>query len=122
MLHSPLLLIFLTIAFTVIGQILVKQGALDLGGSPGGLRQVPAFLWRAFTNWHVILGLASAGLAAAAWVMALSHSDLSFAYPFMGLSIVAVLALSGFVFEEQVPLTRWLGVLIVCSGIWVASR
>jgi drug/metabolite transporter (DMT)-like permease len=120
--HFPFVLILLTVAFTVIGQMLVKQGAMDLGGSPGRLAQVPAFLWRASTNWHVILGLASAGVAAAAWVMALSRSDLSLAYPFIGLSIVLVLAMSGFVFGERVPWTRWLGAMIVCLGIWVASR
>lgn len=122
MLHPALLLILLTIAFTVIGQLLVKQGALEVGSSPGQLRQTPEFLWRAFKNWYVLLGLASAALAAAAWVMALSRSDLTFAYPFMGLSIVLVLVMSGVVFGEQVPLTRWLGVIIVCLGVWVASR
>ncbi len=120
--HLALLLISITVAFTVIGQLLVKQGALELGGSPSRLGELPGYCWRAFTNWHVLLGLASAVVAAVAWVMALSHSDLSFAYPFMGLAIVIVLVLSGLIFGERVPLTRWLGVIIVCLGIWVASR
>jgi uncharacterized membrane protein len=40
----------------------------------------------------------------------------------MGLAIVLVLALTPLVFGERVPLTRWLGVLVVCVGLWIASR
>ena len=120
--HLALLLILLTILFTVIGQVLVKQGSVEVGHSPSQLREVPAFLGRAFTNWHVLLGLAAAGVAAGAWVAALSRSKLSFAYPFMGLAIVLVLAISGRMLGEEVPLTRWLGVGIVCIGILVAAR
>ena len=120
--YLALLPILLTIVFTVIGQVLVKQGALEVGDGPERLKQVPGFIWRAFMNWRVLLGLASAVLAAAAWVMALSRSDLSFAYPFMGLAIVSVLVVSGLFLGEHVPPIRWLGVAIVCIGIVIASR
>jgi uncharacterized membrane protein len=43
------------------------------------------------------------------------------AYPFMALAIVLVLALSGALFGEIVPLNRWMGVAIVCVGLVVAA-
>jgi len=114
--------IFLMLAFTVAGQIFVKQGMLEVGSTPSNLSQIPEFMLRALTNIRVVLGFGCAFLASLCWLVAISRTELSFAYPFTGLSIVLVLTLAPTFFGEVVPLTRWLGVLIVCAGIWVASR
>jgi drug/metabolite transporter (DMT)-like permease len=120
--HAALVFIAVTIAFTVLGQLLVKQGTLQVGSCPSKADQAFGFICRAFTNPWVIVGLLCAVIAAGAWTMAVSRSDLSFAYPFMGLAIVLVLALSGMILGEHVPLNRWFGVAIVCIGLWVAAR
>mgnify|MGYP006188793739 CR=1 FL=1 len=112
----------LTICFTVVGQLLIKMGMVELGPSPHEVREIASFVLRAFLNWKVFAGLVSAVLAAVAWMMALSRTDISFAYPFMGLSIVLVLALAPSLFGEHVPLTRWAGVATVCIGLWVAAQ
>jgi len=117
-LPHALLYIGLTIALTVAGQLLVKRGVMEIGGDGGAL----AFFGRAATNLCILLGLASAVLAAGCWMGALAHADLSFAYPFMGLAIVLVLALSPLAFGEPVPTARWIGVLVVCAGLVIASR
>jgi multidrug transporter EmrE-like cation transporter len=83
---------------------------------------LPRFVLRAFSNVHVLLGLGFAVAAATCWTIAISRAEISVAYPFMGLGIVLVLALSGVVFGETVPFHRWLGVLVVCLGLIVASR
>ncbi|MCW5858791.1 MAG: hypothetical protein KIS63_10900 [Caldilineales bacterium] len=111
-----------TIFFTVLGQLSLKAGMLEVGAVPGDLAALPAFLGAAFTNVKVVVGLASAVMAAVLWMGAVSRSDISFAYPFMALAIVLVLALSGVVFGEQVSTGRWLGVLIVCLGLIIAAR
>lgn len=122
MLTSVLLPLLLTVFFSVVGQVLVKHGVLQVGASPSTLRELPSFLFRAFTDLRVVLGLACALLAAAAWLTALSRTDLSLAIPFMGLTLVLVVIASGIVFGERVPLTRWIGAVIVCIGIWLTSR
>ena len=114
--------IFLTVGFTVLGQILVKQGMLEVGKSPSDLAAMPEFALRALTNLRVVLGLSCAVVAALTWIVAISRSNLSFAYPFMALTVVLVLALSGVIFREAIPMNRWIGVAIVCLGILVASR
>ena len=117
-----LLFILLTVALTVIGQLLVKQGMLEVGTSPTQIAMLPQFIWRALTNLRVLLGLACAVAAALSWIVAISRSDLSFAYPFMALGIVLVLALSGVLFDEDISIARWLGVAIVCLGLLIAAR
>ena len=117
-----LLFVFLTVAFTVAGQLLVKQGMLEVGRSPGEIELLPPFIWRALTNVKVVLGLSCAVMAALSWIVAVSLSPLSFAYPFMGLAIVLVLALSQPLFDEHISAVRWLGVVLVCAGVWVAAQ
>lgn len=117
-----LLFIALTIIWTVAGQLLVKKGMQEVGSAPGQAGLLPAFLWRAVTHWKVVLGVACAVLATLCWMVALSRAQLSFAYPFMGAAVVLVLALSGLILGERVPLNRWVGVAIVVVGIFVASR
>jgi drug/metabolite transporter (DMT)-like permease len=117
-----LVFIFLTVGFTVLGQILVKQGMLAVGASPTAIQSMPGFVLRALTNYQVVLGLGCAVIAALTWIIAISRSQLSYAYPFMTLTLVLVLLLSGFMFKETIPINRWLGAAIVCAGIIVSSR
>lgn len=113
---SPLALgfIFLTVGFNVLGQILIKQGMLQVGESPTDPGSIPGFVFRALTNLQVIFGLLCAFGAALAWIAAISRSSLSFAYPFTALTVVLVLVLSGVIFRKDIPITRWFGVVIVC--------
>ena len=116
------LLIAATISFTVAGNLLIKAGMLDVGILPSQAGAVPGFFFQSFTNPKVIAGLAMAFLAAMAWMGAVSQSEISFAYPFMSLTVVLVLLLSGLLFGESVPMNRWLGVVIVCLGLVIAAR
>lgn len=115
-------LIGTTIALTVAGQLLLKAGLMEVGVCPHDLREVPSFLVRSLMQPKVAGGLFLAFLAALAWIGAVSLSDISFAYPFMSLAIVLTLALSGPLFGERIPPTRWAGVALVCLGLVLASR
>jgi multidrug transporter EmrE-like cation transporter len=114
--------IFLTIALTVAGQLLVKWGMTQVGRAPNDIGQMPAFILRALFHPGSFFGLVFAFLAAFSWMAALSRCDLSFAYPFMSLAIVLVLTLTPWVFGEDVSARQWVGVSIVCVGLWIASR
>jgi uncharacterized membrane protein len=108
------LYILACLLFTVLGQVLVKKGALELRGATA------VFLY--VTNIHVILGFTSAGIAAFCWLKALQYYRLSYAYPFMSLSFLIVALLSVVVFSEEVRISQWIGLGIVLVGLWVGSR
>jgi multidrug transporter EmrE-like cation transporter len=115
-------LIGLTILFTVGGQLLVKYGMSQVGRFPAVSSKIFPFLWKAVTNWRVFLGLLLAVFAAVTWMGAVSLSNISLAYPFMGLAIVLVLALSPLIFKEDVRITQWIGVAVVCAGLFITTR
>ena len=99
--------------FTVLGQLLVKKGALDLRGASAS-----AYV---FNPW-VISGFASAIVAAVSWLKALQYYRLNYAYPFMSLSFLAVAVLSALIFGEESRLQQWVGLSIVLLGLYIGSR
>lgn len=117
-----LLYILLWVAFTVAGEVLLKQGLLEVGAAPKSLGGILPFLAASMMNIRVLLGLACPIVATVVWLFALSYAQLSFAYPFTGLAIVLVLILSDVVLHESIPLTRWAGIVVVSAGLLLASR
>ncbi len=111
-----------TVFFTVVGQLLVKKGMVEVGTFPTESSAIWGFVCATLGNVRVVTGLTCAVLAAGCWTVTVSRVDLSLAYPFMALAIVLVLALSGVQLGEHVPFSRWLGVAIVCLGLIIASR
>src|SRR5512133_1916221 len=93
--------ILATILFTVVGQLLVKAGMQQVGQLPQAVNQIGPLVFRAVTNLSVISGLVLAVLAALSWMSAVSMSHISFAYPFMALAIVLVLAFATLLFGEN---------------------
>jgi drug/metabolite transporter (DMT)-like permease len=114
-----LLCVAVTICFTIASQLLIKHGVTSLQSSPTQLRQVPVFILRAFTHPLVMLGLCCSVVSMASWMMALSKLKLSMAYPFLGLATVLVLVCSSLIIGESIPLLRWVGVGVVCLGLWL---
>jgi len=90
------LYIFLTIAFTVYGQLIIKQQVNTLNSMPSGLSLLPFYIIFIITRPLVLSGFFSAVLASGAWIAAISKFELSYAYPFMSLNFVLVVIISLF--------------------------
>jgi multidrug transporter EmrE-like cation transporter len=116
------LYIFLTILLTVYGQIAIKWQVLKVGALPEGLPEKISFLLHLLLNPWIFSALAAAFLASFFWMAALTKLQLSHAYPFMGLSFVAVLLASGLFFQEPVTMLKLLGVSLIVLGMVVASQ
>ena len=66
--------------------------------------------------------MAAALLAGMAWMAAMTKLNLSYAYPFMGLTFVLVLVLSGVFFGEPMNWQKTVGVLLIMGGIALSSQ
>ena len=107
---------------TVFGQIVVKWQVGKAGALPETLSQKIPFLLKLVLNPWIMTSMAAGFLALVCWLAAMTKFELSYAYPFMSLAFVLVLILSAILFHESVTLPKVLGVLLVISGIIVASR
>jgi len=56
------------------------------------------------------------------WLYILTRMPLSHAYPIQALAFPLVVIFSTFLFQEAVPINRWVGVGLIILGVLIASR
>jgi multidrug transporter EmrE-like cation transporter len=120
--YKALVLIFITIVFTVYGQLIIKWQVMRAGEFPTEAADSILFLLHLIINPWVISGLMAAFLAALSWMAAMTRLELSYAYPFMSLNFVLVLVLSGMLFQEPITLPKVIGMALIVLGILVGGK
>jgi drug/metabolite transporter (DMT)-like permease len=120
--NTAYLYVAVTVACTVYGQIIVKWQTGRIGTFPAATDDRLRYFWDLLTNPWMISSLAATAIAAAAWIVALSHLELSRAYPFVSASFVLVLVLSVIVFGESMSLLKISGALLIVAGLILGSQ
>jgi multidrug transporter EmrE-like cation transporter len=118
-----LILILVCVCLGVAGELLFKTGALslknvDLTASPKTLSSILGLLG----NPVIIMGFVCYGIASVLWIIVLSRLDLSFAYPVYALMFALIPLAAFLVFKEQIPVGRWIGILLIVMGIITVLR
>ena len=117
----PIVLILIGVLFTATGQIFIKKALNSLGNGDPSIG-IFAFYLKVFLSPLVVLGAFLYFISIFFWLYALSKVDLSFAYPFISLSFVVILLFSFWFLGEAISLLRWIGVFIICFGVFLISR
>ena len=112
-----LMYVFLTILFTVYGQLIIKWQVTLAGPLPVNNFAKVFFLFHLLINPWVISAFFAAFLAALSWIMAMTKLELSYAYPFMSLSFVLVMFLSIFFLHESVSIIKVISLTFIVLGI-----
>ena len=116
----PVLLLILSVASASAGQVLFKKGVL-MTGEITLKDSVVGELLRLIFQPVVFSGLALYVISTVLWLMALSKTTLNFAYPFTALTFALVMLSARFIFQEPIPTWRYVGILLICLGIFVSS-
>jgi multidrug transporter EmrE-like cation transporter len=112
----------LSILTTIAGQIFLKKATTSQTLHFDASRLFSSLVALAM-NPYVLAWVFSAGISATLWIFVLSRFELSFAFPVsMTLSYVLILVLSWWLFGEQMSLLRWLGISLMCAGIFMAAQ
>lgn len=114
--------IFLTVLFTVYGQLVIKWQVGQAGVLPPNVGDKVAFLLRLLLNPWIVSGFISAFIASLTWMAAMTRFPLSHAYPFMSLSFVLVMFLSALVFHEPLTWAKSIGMTCIVIGIIIGSQ
>ena len=114
-------LILLSVLCGVAGQTVIKIGVSQPGAAEAAAGFLP-LVTMILRSPLVMLGLVLYALGALAWIAVLARVDLSVAYPALALNFILVTLSSHFLLGENVPGMRWLGVLVICSGIFLVAR
>jgi len=116
------LYIFGTILFTVYGQLIIKWRVPFHGNLPVETIPKLIFLLKLFFDPFIMSGFIAAFLASLCWMAAMTAFELSYAYPFMGLTFVLVFLASVVLLGEQATAYKIIGLALIVLGIIVTSR
>ena len=110
---KPWVILLISVSFTSIGQLVLKKGLLNIGA----IERLGLRFFQMLVHPLVILGVAFAILGWTAYVMALSKSELSYAYPIWSLTYVVVPLLSLFIYKESISLLKMGGLAFIAVGV-----
>ncbi len=114
---------FVAILAGAVGDIFLTQGMKSTGDiSAMGFRQIVDTVFKALTNWRLILGTAMQAVYFGLWLAVLSWEDLSVALPLQALSYVVVAFLAQWYLGENVTPMRWAGICLICVGVALVTR
>ena len=112
----------LSVSISVAAQFSLKAGMSSAGvkavlAQPFGLQTVLTVLFDKF----ILGGFLLYGVGAIVWLAVLSKWDVSKAYPLVGLGFVLTVVV-GYLLGEQVSISRVVGVMLICAGVFVMGR
>lgn len=110
------------VVLTVYGQIVLKMRVFAAGAvrpESGGL---VGYLVRMLLDPWVWSCFAAAFVAALCWMAALSRLSLAVAYPFITLTIVAVVALNTILLDEPLRLLHIIGIAFIGVGLLAIAQ
>jgi len=113
---SPFVFVAFSTVFGICGQLLLKRGMGRMDASEGS-----KILLRIVTSPWVIGGLAVYGTGVLFWLLALSHLELSYVYPFASLSYIGIIIGSYFLFKERLTALRLVGIAVIIAGVLITS-
>jgi multidrug transporter EmrE-like cation transporter len=114
--------VFLTLAFTVYGQLVLKWQMQGVGPLPGSPSAKLLFLLKLLMNPWVFSGMLGAFLASLSWMAAMTRLEMSYAYPYMSLAFVIVMFFGAMFFSETLTGGKLVGTLLVMTGLVVIAR
>ena len=117
------ILIFFVIMFGSLGYIFLSKGMKQVGTfSSWRPSDVMPFLGHAMESGMVWIGILLLGLFFVAYSLVLSWADYSFVQPASSIGYGVVAVLGYFLLGEAVTSTRWIGVAVICLGVFLVSQ
>ena len=115
--------IFLTIAFAVSSQLIIKwkMSSYDLSQYTS-IGEKFYFALTMLFNPFIMLSIFLTLLSGLSWMIAMTKFDISYAYPFTTLGFVLILLFSVLLFHEPITWQKLLGLLFIILGIIITSK
>lgn len=100
------------------GQVLMKFGLTKAGDFAWNTQ----YFERLFINWQFISCGLCYGAATILWMYIIKNFPFSMAYPMVSLSYVFGMFAAIIFFKENIPIIRWIGVLLIMTGCTLVAK
>ena len=113
-------MILLSIVLGPMGNVLLGKGMKGIG--PISLQNLGGIVGSVLTSPYIWLGIASLMGFMIVHMLLLTWADYSYVQPATSLSYATVALLSRFLLGEVVTPLRWLGIAVICFGVFIVGR
>jgi len=108
------------VGLNVCGHVFLKVGMNQVGEI--GQRTVVEFALSSIVNKYVLIGLAGYVSSVAGYIVVLSRTQLSVAYPILMSTGYALVVLTSFLFlKEPFGTLKWAGLVLIMVGVILVS-
>ncbi len=117
---SLLILMAVVVALNVCGHVFLKIGMNQVGEIGG--RSVFDFGYSAISNIFILIGLTGYVSSVGGYIVVLSKTQLSVAYPILMSTGYALVVLVSFLFlKEPFSSIKWVGIALILFGVVLVS-
>ena len=116
-------MIALSIILAPLGNVFLGKGMKGVGSFHSArMADLAPIVYRVLTSGYIWLGIACLLGFFIVHMLLLTWADYSYVQPASSLSYLSISILSYLVLGEMISPTRWLGVLVICVGVFLVGR
>jgi hypothetical protein len=116
-------MILISIVLGPLGNVLLGKGMQGVGSvTTAGLRDLVPLAARVLTSPYIWLGISCLLGFFVVHMLLLTWADYSYVQPATSLSYFSISILSYLLLGEMVSPLRWLGVTVICLGVFIVGR
>jgi len=119
---SYLPLIIFGVLLNASAQLALKQGMRQIGYFEFSLRNSSHIFFAVASSPYILAGLTCYVVSVGVWLLVLSRVEVSYAYPLLSIGYIVTAFAGWFFFQESLSLTRWIGIAVICIGVWLMTR
>ena len=115
-------LVAVAVLLGTAGQILLKAGTNAIGHFEFTLSNVLPVGLRVALEPRIMGGVTCYAVGMVVWIMALSRTDVSVAYPMLSVGFALNALLAWWLLGEGVNAQRLAGIAVIMLGVWLVAR
>ncbi|MBL8510624.1 MAG: EamA family transporter [Betaproteobacteria bacterium] len=115
-------LVLFGVLLNAAAQLLLKAGTTRIGHFSFSLDNIVPIGWQLATQPFILGGLSCYAVSVVVWVMALSRTPVSIAYPMLSIGYIVNALAAWWLFGESLPAQKVAGIAVIVIGVWLVAK
>ena len=115
-------LVLVGVLLNAAAQLLLKAGTNAVGAFEFSMANALPVGWKLATQPAIVAGLVCYVVSVIVWIMALSRTEVSIAYPMLSIGYVLNALAAWYLFGEAVGAQRMVGIGVIIVGVFLVAR
>jgi multidrug transporter EmrE-like cation transporter len=115
-------LVLTGVLLNAAAQLMLKAGTNAIGAFEFTAANVVPVGWKIATQPYVVSGIACYVVSVVVWILALSRTEVSIAYPMLSIGYVVNAIAAWYLLGETLTPMRLVGIGIIVLGVFIVAR